>query len=73
MDCKEITYKLYEYIDRELGPDEVVEVEKHLHHCPECFELVRFESGVIKLVRRDCCKDQAPDALLRKIVSILRS
>lgn len=73
MDCNEVNHRLYEYIDRELSPEEVLEVEEHMQHCPQCFKLVRFESGVIKLVRKDCGCEKAPETLLQKIAAALRS
>ena len=72
MDCQELVERLYPYLDRELTPEEVREVGEHLGECPSCLELVRFESGVIKLVRRECVSDRAPAGLRERVHSILR-
>ncbi|ACZ41672.1 anti-sigma factor [Thermobaculum terrenum ATCC BAA-798] len=71
-DCHEVHQRLYLYLDRELLPEEVIEIRQHILNCKECFELVSFESGVIKLIKRDCGCDKAPDHLKARIKSILK-
>ncbi len=72
-DCNEVTERLYEYLDRELTTDEVCEVQAHLSRCPSCFELERFESGVIRLVRRRCGSERAPEHLRERLLTVPRS
>ncbi len=72
-DCNEVTEQLYEYLDRELTMEEVCEVQAHLSRCPSCFELERFESGVIKLVRRECGSERAPESLRERLLTVPRS
>lgn len=72
-DCNEVARELHAYLDRELVPGEVAQVGEHLRRCPDCFELVRFESGVLKLIKRDCGAERAPDCLREKLVAILNS
>lgn len=72
-DCNEVSRELYEYLDRELMPDEVSRIDGHLKRCPSCYDLVQFESGVIKLVRRDCGSEKAPEHLKARIRSITAS
>lgn len=42
--CVDAIRSLYLYLDGELGPDEVVAVEAHLHACSPCFEAYDFEA-----------------------------
>ncbi len=72
MNCREVANNRYEYLDRELSTDEIRTVKEHLQCCHDCFELVAFESGVIKLVRRDCGSVKAPDHLRERIQQITR-
>lgn len=72
-DCQEVTHNLYQYLDRELTQEEAREIQVHLNRCDSCFELERFESGVIKLVRRDCGSEKAPDHLRRKLAQVPRA
>lgn len=71
MDCSEVEVQLYAYLDRELDPREQVEVRLHLERCQNCFQLVQFESGVVKLVRRKCSDQAAPSHLREQIRAIL--
>ena len=73
MDCREVAEELYLYLDRELAPDEVRQVARHLQRCPGCFELTSFESGVMKLIRRDCGAERAPEELKQRLSSLLLS
>jgi anti-sigma factor RsiW len=39
MECKKAQDRLMtEYLDKELGPEENIEIEKHLTACPDCLE-----------------------------------
>ena len=67
MDCRDAGERLYEYLDRELSVEEACEVSAHLARCPGCWELVRFEGGVIKLVRLECGSESAPQRLRDRV------
>ena len=71
--CEEVTKELHEYLDRELSLEEAEQVDRHLQRCPSCYQLVMFESGVIKLVRRDCSTVSAPEHLKSRLRAIVRS
>jgi mycothiol system anti-sigma-R factor len=51
------------YIDRELSDAEVREVQAHLDDCPPCEKVFEFQSEMKRLVRRECCTDDAPARL----------
>ena len=36
LDCRETFRKLDAYVDRELQPDELMQVEEHLARCADC-------------------------------------
>jgi mycothiol system anti-sigma-R factor len=66
-DCTDALHRLYAYLDRELSPDEQVEVQHHLDECPPCRDRFEFEENVLRLVRR-CCRDvSAPPSLVEKV------
>lgn len=44
MNCNEAVEKLWQYLDRELEGDKVVEIELHLQECRGCFSK-RSSSG----------------------------
>ena len=65
--CDEALRRLYQYIDRELSPDELAEVQRHLDACPPCRERFTFEADVLRLVRK-CCRDvSAPSDLVERV------
>ncbi len=69
-DCRETLDKLYEYLDRELSSQELVEVRQHLDDCPPCRDRFHFEENVLRAVRR-CCRDvSAPPSLVEKVRKI---
>jgi mycothiol system anti-sigma-R factor len=65
--CNETMERLYRYLDRELTPDEQVQVQEHLDRCPPCRDRFHFEEDVLRLVRR-CGRDlSAPPELVAKV------
>jgi mycothiol system anti-sigma-R factor len=63
MDCDEAVSRLSRYVDRELGPSEVETVHRHLADCPPCGQLFEFQAELKRLVRKECCTDDAPARL----------
>ncbi|HEY0494066.1 MAG TPA: mycothiol system anti-sigma-R factor [Candidatus Dormibacteraeota bacterium] len=61
--CDETMSRLSLYLDRELSDDEVGEVKVHLHACPPCVEVFDFQAELKRLVRKECCTDDAPARL----------
>ncbi|MCE8018001.1 anti-sigma factor [Halomonas sp. MCCC 1A17488] len=43
MSCEEVIERLFDYLDRELDPQEATDVERHLHRCRDCFTRAEFE------------------------------
>jgi mycothiol system anti-sigma-R factor len=71
-DCEPTMDRLSLYLDRELSEEEVRQVRRHLDECPPCERVFEFQSGLKRLVRRECCTDDAP-ARLREWVRKLAS
>jgi mycothiol system anti-sigma-R factor len=72
MDCDSTVQRLLRYVDRELSPQEIEEVRHHLADCPPCEKIYEFQLELKRLVRRECCSDDAP-ARLREWVRNLAS
>jgi mycothiol system anti-sigma-R factor len=66
-DCRETLDRLYEYLDRELSPDEQLEVQRHLDDCPPCRDRFHVEENVLRVVRRSCRDVSAPPSLVEKV------
>jgi len=61
--CEKTMQQLTGYIDRELNETEVRRVKAHLDDCPPCDQVFEFQAGMKRLVRRECCTDEAPARL----------
>jgi mycothiol system anti-sigma-R factor len=67
MNCREVAIRLHEFVDRELSPEEVAEVQRHLDECPPCLQVFQLEVHLRRLVRRACC-EMAPESLRMRIM-----
>ncbi len=61
--CEKTMRQLEGYTDRELNDSEVRRVKAHLDDCPPCEQVFQFQAGMKRLVRRECCTDEAPARL----------
>ena len=58
--CEQTMRRLSTYIDRELSDTEVKKVKAHLDDCPPCEQVFDFQAEMKRLVRKECCTDDAP-------------
>ena len=65
--CEEAAERLHTFLDRELGVDEVAEVQTHLENCAECHSRFRFESSFNRVVRAQTGGQRAPIGLRSRI------
>ena len=61
--CEQTMRQLSVYIDRELSDAELREVKAHLEDCPPCDKVFEFQAEMKRLVRKECCTDDAPARL----------
>lgn len=68
-DCKKCEERLYQFLDRELDPDEQREVREHLDHCPPCVDRFRFEGNILRAIgaiaRKGSCPEETRQRILR--------
>ena len=69
-DCSEVLHRIFEYLDGELGPDDVTRIASHLAECGPCLEQHELDRTLKAVVRRSCPEEAAPVALR---LSIMRS
>jgi mycothiol system anti-sigma-R factor len=66
--CREVYAQVFPYLDHELGPEELAEVERHIAACPGCEEHFAFDGTVLRFVRqrvpRSLCPPNLHDRLL---------
>jgi mycothiol system anti-sigma-R factor len=61
--CEKTMRRLSVYIDRELSDAEIGRVKAHLEDCPPCEQVFDFQAELKRLVRKECCTDDAPARL----------
>jgi anti-sigma factor RsiW len=57
MRCKQVVDKISEYIDGELDPELVREMERHMEHCEDCRIVVDTTRKTVEIF---CHTDPAP-------------
>ena len=69
--CVELFRRLDDYMDRELGAEEMRLIREHLETCAQCAGEYAFEESVLKNVRAKLGHIKAPPDLLGKISRII--
>ena len=70
--CQQTFERLDDYVDRELGPQELRDVEQHLHACEVCATEFRIEREVLDDIRSKLQRIRVPAALLARISARLQ-
>lgn len=65
--CSATLKRLYEFLDRELSPEQLRTVQTHLDACPDCADVKDFEL-MIREKMRSSCAQQAPDQLKARLL-----
>lgn len=65
--CSSTLKHLYEFLDRELSPEQVHTIQAHLNACPECEDVKDFELMVREKMRSSCAQ-QAPEQLKARLL-----
>ncbi|MCH8978927.1 MAG: zf-HC2 domain-containing protein [Armatimonadetes bacterium] len=69
--CEDAFNKLDDFLDRELSPEEIELVQKHLNKCAQCAEAYDFEGSMLQCVRRKIERLDLPSELLGRISKAL--
>lgn len=65
--CSQAFRALDDYLDRELSPEDLVRVKRHLEECAMCAGEARFEAGVLREVRDRLRRLQLPEGLEARV------
>jgi anti-sigma factor (TIGR02949 family) len=65
MECEEVLNRLWEYLDRELEPDESADVAAHLNRCSECYPAYCCDRAFLELLAGLRAGCRAPAALVQ--------
>ncbi len=69
--CKEMIARLDDYLDRELSPEEIRRVERHLKICHRCQRKFGFEKELLEQMRARLARLETPPELWERIVHAL--
>ncbi len=69
--CEEMLRRLDDYLDRELGAEEVARVQEHLQDCEACIREFGFEANVIRAVRTKLRDVEVPQSLMDRVAMSL--
>ena len=65
--CEDAFRKIDDYLDRELGDEELARIREHLDICAACASEFAFERSVLDRVRANLRRVAAPPELVSKI------
>lgn len=69
--CEEAFRRLDDFLDRRLTPEETKIIEEHLEVCAWCAREFNFETSVLFGVKRKLRQLEAPEDLVRRMLSRL--
>jgi anti-sigma factor (TIGR02949 family) len=67
--CAETLRHLDDYLDRELSPKEIAEVEEHLKGCADCHDEFSVERELLDCVREKLRHLRVPADLMKRIAA----
>ena len=73
MTCESAFRRLDDFLDRQLGADDMRLVEEHLHICEACAREFAFEASVLSGVRQKLQAIAMPQDLLARITAQFRA
>ena len=72
LDCERALELLQDYLKREIAPDMVPVIERHLERCTPCLSHSRFEEKFLRLLSERARDVRCPETLRRRIAESLR-
>lgn len=69
--CKETLARLDDYLDRELSPEEIRRVERHLKICHQCTRKFHFEAELLTQMRTRLSRLETPPEMWDRITQVL--
>lgn len=66
-ECAQALARLYEYLDGEMSPADVLQIREHLDDCAPCLQQYDLDVALKALIRRSC-RESAPADLRERIM-----
>lgn len=58
MNCRKVIKNLYEFLDNELGPEDVNAIREHLEKCKPCLDHYEFDALLKRVVKENLRKSK---------------
>jgi anti-sigma factor (TIGR02949 family) len=65
--CSAVFARLDDYVDRELSPDDLHQIERHLEICATCASEFRVEGEVLRTIRAKLARIEVPPGLHARV------
>lgn len=72
VDCRSAMQQLWDYVDGELTPDRLAEVEHHLTQCAHCLPHAEFAERFLAALHATGCATGCPQATRERVMARLR-
>ncbi|HEX9893913.1 MAG TPA: zf-HC2 domain-containing protein [Gemmatimonadales bacterium] len=69
--CGEVFQRLDDFLDRELGPEDMRLVREHLDICLACAAEHRFERGILDGVKEKVRRLSIPEELIARVQAVI--
>jgi anti-sigma factor (TIGR02949 family) len=73
VNCAKAMAHLDDYLKRELTPELMVEVRRHLERCRPCFKHARFEENFLIKLETCAARETCPEKLRARILALLQA
>lgn len=65
--CSQVFAMLDDYVDRELSPDDLAQIERHLEFCARCASEFRLEGELLRTIRDKVRRIALPPGLQSRV------
>ena len=73
IDCETVMRELWAYLDDELTPARVAQIESHISMCQRCYPQVQFERAFLEQIARTRREHSDLEGLRARLLTVLRA
>ncbi len=73
LNCEEVMKQLWDYLDEELTPDRMKQIEAHVHMCERCSPQVAFERSFLRALAEARTRINDERSLRERVIQQLRT
>ncbi len=73
INCEEVMQQLWDFLDEELTPDRMRQIEAHVHLCKRCSPQVAFERSFLRALEDARARINDEQSLRERVIRQLRT